>query len=136
MLLNRVEKFDSWLFEHVVAVEPREDVAAYIVNVLAHPLRCDMSHESVVLAFAAAKETMRFETFQRIGDWTLWSLSSNRPTDDAVVNVYRTFGSTSYAICNSMLRGRWELYGVLANELPEVANKISQVFKRVQPAHR
>jgi len=131
-MLTRVERLDEWLVEQIRSVEHRDEVVAYVADVLSHPSRCDMSKESVVIAFSKARETMRFETFQRIGDWTLWSLSNMTSLDVSIETVHESFGSMSYAICDSMLKGQWKLYKTLSIELPELTKKISTVIHKVQ----
>lgn len=108
----------SWFEERLKVVRASEEARAYVVGLFSsmRGTRDDMSRESVVLAYARARETGDFELHQRIGDWTLWSLSC-APEQALVVDL----GRLSYLSCYRLTGRSWVVYDELAEGLPRVA---------------
>lgn len=131
--MELVVKPDAWFTEQLATVRCSDDARAYIVGVLVKYMRAedDMSDESVVLAFADAKTKGDFNTFQRIGDWTLWVSSFYPHRNRGQRDLVETFGRLSYFACHRIMRGQWRLYEELADELPAIVYDIRCNMRRL-----
>lgn len=114
-----VRRLDEWFAEQLVKSKLDDVVKAYAVSVLARGEDVDMSTESVVLAYAFARQKHDFSSYQRIGDWALWSGCVTG--HDNVIDV---IGRKSYSACHSLLRMQWPVYHELAIDLRGITKEI------------
>lgn len=118
--MELIVRLDSWFAERMIALECNADARAYIIGVLTKfkDASGDMSSASMVLSYADACKTGRFDAYQRMGDWSLW-LGSVHPSVNNW-DVVETIGQLSYLRCNSLMMGRWQVYAELGEKLPTI----------------
>jgi hypothetical protein len=76
--------------------------------------------DSVGLAFGRANETGRFELYQDLADWILWSMTFAPEHHSGFEPLVFDVGRRSYEACWRILRGKWEVYSELAEEFPRI----------------
>ena len=97
------------------------EAKAYVAGVFAgfiHSTDGVLAKESLVLAYAAAREIGSIPQHQRIGDWVLWAQTF--APDPRNVVVVESMGRLSYYACFKLLGGQWRLYEELADDLPRL----------------
>ena len=120
--MELVPRLDRWFADRLQGLRCREDTRAYITGVLSgFRSEGDMSRESVVLAFADARQRGDFVAFQRIGDWVLWVEAMHPAAIQDNREVVESIGRLSYYTCHRIMRGQWNLYEELADDLPRIA---------------
>lgn len=129
MPMLEVVRLEDWFCEQLQEVSVSDPARAYLTTLFSSmkTTKDDMSRESVVLAYARARDRREFSEFQRIGDWTIWSLSmvpEHVKEHDLAVDL----GRLSYYACWRMLRGEWTLYEELADDLPRISRKVSKAL--------
>lgn len=135
--MQLVARQDQWFAERLGDIGYDQDVTAYVVGVLSRVrYETDMSKESVVLAFHDARFTGNFATFQRIGDWALWLGSFHPSTMKNNCNVIETFGRLSYHACHRIMQGQWVIYEELADELPNIVERVNLKLKPLSLDHK
>lgn len=130
-----VQNIREWFTDKLQHIDATPNATAYVINVLAS-MACnsktiasyDLSSESIVLAYIAAKHLHSFDAYVRIGDWILYRRSTNLidlHRDDVEVTMARL----SYYTCYRMMGKSWIVYEELAdNFVPftkQVASKIT-----------
>lgn len=101
-----------------------EPTLSYVVQVLCSYGRSttnDLSKESLVLAFLNAKTKVDFESFQKIGDWSLWLTSIFPSRNDDVIF---TFGSMSYRQCHNIVK-QWDVYDDLSRNMKSITKIVN-----------
>ena len=81
----------------------------------------DLSKESITIVYAQAKFQYKFELFQKIGDWILFT-KSLYPSflKDASSEYYDTIAQCSYYKCYRIVNKQWPLFEELADTFPSV----------------
>lgn len=125
LTLDRAELAD-WFDRRLRHVRCGRDTRAYLTSLMTERLTAtgDMSDESVVLAYHDARNQGRFEDFQRIGDWVVWTGIIVPAYHDEHGEVYESIGRLSYYACYRILQRQWTLYEELADELPRIVDEI------------
>jgi len=126
MIMDVVPRLGDFFSEELSDLRCGTDTRAYIVGVFSNAPACDMSDESVVLAFSDARIKSDFVAYQRIGDWvlcteTFWPNRTNEPIE--------TIGRLSYHACHRLM-AKWPLYEELADELPYIVRRVRLTFER------
>lgn len=121
MSIKLITKLDDWLIKNINNCYS-DLTHAYVINVLTTytNIQNDLSKQSIVLTFGAAKETHDFVQFQKLGDWILW-LDSIHPTatNETIISI----GRSSYYMCYKFVKS-WKVYEELADNLPTITNSI------------
>ena len=119
-----VIKLDDWFADRLTQLRCSADARAYVVGVLMKYRSADedLSRRSIVLAYCDARETGRFENFQRVGDWALW-VSALQP-NESDREIVESLGRMSYYTCHRLMRRSWPVYEELADELPVIASGV------------
>lgn len=117
MILNQDQ--NKFFYKLVEPLSVREPTKSYLVGIFLQLIKFEISQEkSIVLAYAHACATGRFEQFQSLGDWTTWTMifvpSLHKENEKIVIEL----GRKSYETCWRILRGEWDLYAELAENLP------------------
>jgi hypothetical protein len=123
--MELIPRLDDWFAQQLENLKCSDAVRAYTIGVLTK-LPHDMSDESIVLAFQSASQNSSFEKFQKIGDWTLWSLTFAPHPVDSQRALIEYVGKQSYYSCHRILRGQWILYEELANGLTTIVSDVKQ----------
>ena len=135
MVIILSSSINDWFKHQLSNVRCSDEAKAYITNVMVENLKSrepTMDGQSVVLAYKRATDTGRFETFQMLGDWTLWT-SVNAPyPEKGERDLVETCGRLSYCSCHRIMMGRWRLYEELADEMPSIVNDVRRhvILKR------
>ena len=113
----------------VSVVEPlkaREATKAYVVGVFLEALKNKEKYDlqSIVLSYSEAVSLGKFENFQTLGDWLLWSLSFVPEYHSGFENLALDFGRKSYETCWLLLRKKWDVYAELADSLPTIVDGV------------
>ena len=130
--MDIIKGLDGWFHERLQSLPHRPETIAYVAGVMKALSRPgagdDMSRQSIVLAYAAAKNSGDFAAFQRLGDWVLWvdCILPGAIVDEKA--LVESIGRLSYYTCNRMLRGQWIVYEELADELPNIAVHVQRFF--------
>lgn len=120
--MELVACLDHWFADRLQNLKCREDTRAYVAGVLSgFKTNDDMSRESIVLAFYDAKSKGDFVSFQKIGDWVLWSGVIAPAAIKDHREVVESIGRMSYYTCHRIMRGQWNLYEELADNLPRIS---------------
>jgi hypothetical protein len=119
--MEQVTRLEDWFCRSLEGIKVSRDARAYLVSLFSsmRSARNDMSDESIVLAFAAARNTGEFLKFQRIGDYVLWGLSF-APESFEVPEVAIDLGRLSYYTCWRLTNKQWVVYEELADDLPRL----------------
>ena len=121
-----MKQLDDWLIDAVMFEHSSEELHAYVVG-LAKAFVLgkarDFSNESLVLAFIKASDEHKFQSYQQIGDWSLWTMGfMTKHVKEK--NIVESIGRSSYFKCWSMLRGSWVVFEELADTLPTISEKL------------
>jgi hypothetical protein len=123
-----VKGLDAWFAERLQGLRYRPETLAYVGGVLktlSHPrAEDDLSKQSIVLAYAAARKNGDFATFQRLGDWVLWVDMIFPESIEGSREAIESIGRLSYYACHRIMRGQWVVYEELADELPRIAARV------------
>jgi hypothetical protein len=119
------QQLSSWFDDRLQHIRCARETRAYITGVLMERVRLggDMPGRSIVLEYYEASQNGDFESFQRIGDWVLWSGVVTPGVFEAHGEVYESLGRLSYYACYRILQRRWQLYEELADELPRIVKE-------------
>lgn len=128
----KVVKLVDWFDEATANLKCSAEARAYIINVLStfKSSNGDLSNESIVLEYAHAKQTGKFEEFQTIGDWVLFVETIYPESIQDNKDVVETIGRCSYYACHRLLNRSWRVYEELADELPKLACATSATLKQ------
>jgi hypothetical protein len=123
----------EWFRDRIDVIPYSVELKAYVVGVF-DKFVVSPPHElltkSITIAYADARFSGDFAKFQRLGDWVLWQRSF-MPTSSHV-NIIEQFGKDSYRMCYVLLRGQWEVYQELAQNLTNVVIDVrSQIVPQV-----
>ena len=130
--MDIIVRLDDWFADRLQGLQSHPEnglkynpeTVAYVGGVLktlAHPhAQDDLSGKSIVLTYAEARLTGDFATFQRLGDWILFS-SVVIPESIAIEReAVDSIGQLSYYACHRIMRESWPVYGELADHLPAI----------------
>jgi hypothetical protein len=121
--VENVNSLEVWFKNILDDIEYDYVLKQYIITTLSSFKNENMlQSKSVVLEFIDANEKTKFATYQKIGDYTLWSLSFLK--NDSYKDVNICFGRKSYYTCYSLLNKTFPVYEQLADELPQISYKI------------
>ena len=126
--MDIIAGLDEWFAARLQGLQYRPETIAYIVAVMKTLSRPrpedDMSRRSIVLAYADAKKNGDFATFQRIGDWVLWVEAMAPESIDRDREVVESIGRLSYYACHRIMKGQWDVYEELGDDLPRIAVRV------------
>lgn len=127
--LSVIPSATDWFTERVESVDASPAARAYVVSVLTSYVKPfpAMNVDSVVMTYAEAKKTSRFDLYQTVGDWALWSSVFRRKDEHKEVTV--VLGSMSYAACHRIVLGKWDLYVELAENLHGIASSTRRAIE-------
>ncbi len=130
--MELITKLNDWFDEKLTNVSCSRDTKAYIVGVLAKykSVQDDMSKTSVVLSFVQAKQSGRFESYQRLGDWVLFISSVHPAAMQEHTSIIQDVGMKSYVACHNMMMKKWPVYEELAIKLPLLSHEIENALNR------
>ena len=116
----------DWFVEVVNPLTVREATKAYVVGVFVALLRPqqEVQVNSIVLAYARACASGRFEQFTELGDWILWSMVFVPGSHSGHEMVVMDVGRRSYETCWRLLRGQWDVYAELADKFPIIVEGV------------
>lgn len=127
-MMDIIKGLDSWFAERLQGLDYRPETVAYVAGVLksqgnpkAHE---SMAGRSVVLAYQEARLTGDFAAFQRIGDWVLFVDVILPDSIKYEREAVETIGRLSYLACYRIVRGKWDVYEELADQLPSLAKHV------------
>jgi hypothetical protein len=121
---KRIDDYFDEIF-HDVLFEPI--VKAYVLNVFSKfSLSHDLSTKSITLAYFDAIQRSNFVEFQKIGDWSLWTLSL---TKNVNADVIANFGKLSYASCYHMSFKSFDLYKTLSYDYDNIVDELQKRIK-------
>lgn len=121
---KRIDDYFDEIF-HDVLFEPI--VKAYVLNVFSKfSLSHDLSSKSITLSYFDAVQKSDFIEFQKIGDWSLWSLTLAKNIN---ADIIAYFGKLSYASCYHMTFKSFELYKTLSCDYDNI---IVELQKRIK----
>lgn len=127
-----VTGLEGWFADRLRGLSYRPETLAYVAGVmkaLGHPREGDdMSRRSVVLAYAEARRTGDFVTYQRIGDWVLWADALVPESIAAEKDAVLTLGRLSYYACYRLMRYKWDVYEELADDLPRITARVRRAI--------
>lgn len=129
--MERFTRLEDWFCRSLEAVEASPDARAYLVALFSsmRSAQEDMSKESIVLAFAQARDTGEFMKFQRIGDWVMWGMAF-APESFDVPKVAVDLGRLSYYTCWRLTQKEWRVYEELADEMPRLSRELRRRLGR------
>jgi len=113
-----VTSTSEWMRTQLLALKTRPETAAYVVGVMADKQLGELvGAGSVVLAYSRAG--LDFDAHRRLGDGVLASEIAFRGwlTEP---ELCVEFARRSYVTCYRLLGCTWELYGELADRLPDI----------------
>ncbi len=115
----------DWFVQVVDPLSVREATKAYVVGVFVALLRSqEVQINSIVLAYARACASGRFEEYQLLGDWILWSMAFVPGNHAGHESIVMDVGRRSYETCWKLLRGKWDLYAELADQFPMIVEQV------------
>jgi len=134
--VDAVASLTTWFSQQLDDIRCHEDTKAYVVNLLSRfKPEDELADRSVVVAYAAAKQSGDFSSFQRIGDWVLWAEAIQPGLVSLERHVVSSIGRLSYYACHRIMRGQWRLYEELADELlPIAADVRRKLAKQLSPS--
>ncbi len=133
--MELVTRLDGWFESALTDLRCSPDTRAYVINLLSGHVD-DISDSSVALAYRDASLSGRFETFQRIGDWSLWVSAFAPHPLRGQRDLIERFGRLSYFSCHRIMRGQWRLYEELADELPAIVYDVRCNMHRARVSMR
>lgn len=113
--------------EMVNPLTVRETTKAYLVGLFLELTKVQgFRQDSIVLAYAGACATGRFEKFQELGDWSLWTMAFFPKYHAGNQAIVIDLGRRSYDTCWRLLRGQWDVYAELSELFPVIVRDISK----------
>lgn len=121
---------EDWFTVRLESLKASSDARAYLVSLFSSmkSTEHDMSDKSVVLSFADARLSRDFAGLQRIGDWTVFSLSI-APQSLVEKKLTIDIARMSYYSCWKMTHSTWKVYEELADELPRIGDECHSLIK-------
>jgi hypothetical protein len=117
-----------YLSDNLKHLNYRVETIAYIIDVLSSP-NINLSDESITLSYFNALDNSKFKNFQQIGDWLLFAQSIfPKFLKNAPSSYYNAIAQLSYYKCYKILRGQWLLYEELADNFPNITNKLNETI--------
>jgi len=109
----------------------QEPTRAYITNVFktAKKETADYSKESITIVYAKAKFEHRFDLFQNLGDWILFTRTLYPASlMTASTDYYNAIAQDSYYHCYRLMNRKWTLFEELADKFPNLVQSLQVVF--------
>lgn len=119
------------LFENKVKELPnRDNTKSYIIGVFKDvKKKHNFSNESITLIFAKAKSENKFELFQALGDWILFTESVYpQHLKYASKDYYFAMAQISYFRCYRLINKTWDLFEELSDDFPRIVSKLQKQF--------
>lgn len=126
-MLVTFQTVESVFSKSIQKLPCQESTKAYISNVFnsANKENCDYSNESVTLIYSRAKFEYRFELFQNLADWILFSKTLfPQSLNGASGDYYQAIAQDSYYKCYKMINRKWLLFEELADRFPIVVDTL------------
>lgn len=123
---------DEYLEEVINNTECRDFTQAYLIDLFLRHVKksTDLSKQSLTLLYKKAIDSGHFQTFQAIGDWLIFTKSLFPDSlVGASIEYYETLARSAYYKCYLLLEKRWTIYEELADEFPQLTEKIYQSFQ-------
>lgn len=113
---------NDWFAQRLTSLKYSKDTIAYVVGVLSKYKNQsdDLSDQSIVLLYITACENSDFSTYQKIGDWVLWTSTICPDSIKENQEIVQNLGRMSYYACNRIIRS-WPVYEDLGNNLEHLA---------------
>lgn len=104
----------------------QDSTKAYITRVLSHyAWENDLSQHSLTLTYHQARQESKFELFQRVADWILFSkITFPTSLQNASEDYYNALAQNSYYTCYRLINRQWILYEELADLFPSLVAEI------------
>lgn len=123
--MQLVSTLDAWFEQQLNDLDVEASTRAYIVNLLARTdVKDNLHRESVVLLFAQARAKSNFDSYRRVGDWSMWTHIVCPELINDEHELLQTLGRLSYYACHRMLRGEWRLYEELADSMVDIVDDV------------
>jgi hypothetical protein len=125
---NIADFFDGALGE----LNCQQDTRAYIVGIFGkyRTIEWDLSHESLTLYFAKAREHQDFARYQACGDWVFFCQVLMPEQLGAVQReYYQTLARISYYSCYRLLNRQWKSFEELADNFVPLEREVAQKLK-------
>lgn len=109
----------------------QEPTKAYITQVFSNAKKekIDYSKESLTIIYAKARNEHRFDLFQNLGDWILFSRSLYpQNLNSASVDYYNAIAQDSYYKCYRIMNKKWIIFEELADRFPHIVNTLQVIF--------
>lgn len=123
--MNELSAFWDEIFEKVRCSTL---TAAYLKQVFENPVQ--LNDGSIVIEFARARETFDFQSFQRIGDWSMVALSMHFDKPHAAVIEFT--GRKCYLLCDQITASSWDVYPELANNIDLISWDIRHALRQAK----
>ncbi len=131
MGVEYVPRLDDWFRQRFEALHVSHEARAYLTSLFATQMRScdgDMSRSSIVLSYATARLKGDFVSFQRIGDWVTWGLSTV-PQSFEAKEVVVDLGRLSYYACWRLTNREWKVFEEMADTLPLLSERIRDILE-------
>ncbi len=132
--MELIVRLDEWFDKKLEGLSCSRDTRAYVSGVLTKYRfsRDDMSRSSIVLSFADAKLSGKFEEYQKIGDWVLFVSAFHPKSIKEHKKIIHDIGTMSYVACHKIMMGKWPVYEELSQKFPHLIREIANVFNDVR----
>lgn len=94
----------------------------------------DLSRDSLVLSYGAARQSVDFKALQNIGDWVLWVDTCFPESLAQAIEVAESLGRISYYRCSRLLPS-WRVYEELADTMPVIVPQLRWALRESNPRH-
>jgi len=124
--MHVVTRLDAWFTERLRTLDCSPETIAYVAGVLkaqAHPRHSeDLSNESIVVAYSAARSSGDFVSYQRLGDWVLFVDIAMPGSMGNQRDLIEVVGRLSYSACYRLVNRQWPVFDELSDRLPVLAD--------------
>lgn len=135
--METIDSLNDWFFERISGIRASTETKAYVADVFVKQLSSSRSidvHDSVVIAYANAKESGDFRSFQSLGDRIVWVLSFCPDPCAAQRNLIESIGMSAYSTCNTIMMNRWPVFRELSRELPAIVFDLHRTVVAIKTA--
>jgi len=106
---------------------------AYIDGILAKPAK-DLSNKSLTIIYSQAKFEYRFDLFQQLADYILFSkIVFPESLNAADQTYYNALAQNSYYTCYRLINKQWVLFEELADMFPAIVSQTRKSISNLLP---
>ena len=127
-----IVNLNTWISERLISLKCSDETKAYVISVYSQFKNInydnDFSKNSIVISYYDALKSGNFELYQRLGDWSLYTMTMHPEHIAHNKETVRMVGKNSYDACFKLLNKEWELFEELSKYIDSIAYRARKLL--------